>query len=107
LFFARSAKKLDSLDFSLPCRAANDFPILACAANDFTVSHETNSLPGNKMCGVPKEVFTSKTLMLSYYLMQRATVLIFGSRQRLVCLEGQTIGPCYFTMTEINNSKMI
>jgi hypothetical protein len=39
LFFARSAKKLDSLDFSLPCRAANDF----------TVSHETNSLPGNKM----------------------------------------------------------
>jgi hypothetical protein len=23
--------------------------ILACAANDFTVSHETNSLPGNKM----------------------------------------------------------
>jgi hypothetical protein len=49
LFFARSAKKLDSLDFSLPCRAANDFPILACAANDFTVSHETNSLAGNKM----------------------------------------------------------
>jgi hypothetical protein len=49
LFFARSAKKLDSLDFSLPCRAANDFPILACPANDFTVSHETNSLPGNKM----------------------------------------------------------
>jgi hypothetical protein len=26
-------------DFSLPCRAANDF----------TVSHETKSLPGNKM----------------------------------------------------------
>jgi hypothetical protein len=49
LFFARSAEKLDSLDFSLPCRAANDFPILACAANDFTVSHETNSLAGNKM----------------------------------------------------------
>jgi hypothetical protein len=23
--------------------------IFACAANDFTVSHETNSLPGNKM----------------------------------------------------------
>jgi hypothetical protein len=39
LFFARSAKKLDSLNFSLPCRAANDF----------TVSHETNSLPENKM----------------------------------------------------------
>jgi hypothetical protein len=54
-------KKLDSLDFSVPCRAANDFPILANAANDFTVSHETNSLPGNKMylCGVPQEVFTS------------------------------------------------
>jgi hypothetical protein len=56
LFFARSAKNLDSRNFSLPCRAANDFrwaandfPILACAANDFTVSHETNSLPGNKM----------------------------------------------------------
>jgi hypothetical protein len=61
LFFARSAKKLDSLDFSLPCRAANDFLILACAANDFTVSHETNSLPGNKMYdGARKEVFTSK-----------------------------------------------
>jgi hypothetical protein len=43
LFFARSAKKLDSLDFSLPCRAANDFRLY------FTVSHETNSLPGNKM----------------------------------------------------------
>jgi hypothetical protein len=39
LFFARSAKKLDSLDFSLPCRAANDF----------TVSHEINSLSGKKM----------------------------------------------------------
>jgi hypothetical protein len=39
IFFARFAKKLDSLDFSLPCRAANDF----------TVSHETNSLPGNKI----------------------------------------------------------
>jgi hypothetical protein len=25
IVFARSAKKLDSLDFSLPCRAANDF----------------------------------------------------------------------------------
>jgi hypothetical protein len=23
--------------------------ILTCAANDFNVSHETNSLPGNKM----------------------------------------------------------
>jgi hypothetical protein len=33
----------------LACRAANDFPILACAANDSTVSYETNSLPGNKM----------------------------------------------------------
>jgi hypothetical protein len=44
--FARSAKNLDSRDFSLPCRAANDF----------TVSHEINSLPGNKMY----VVFTSK-----------------------------------------------
>jgi hypothetical protein len=41
-------QKLTS-DAKLPCRAANDYPILACAANDFTVSHETNSLPGNKM----------------------------------------------------------
>jgi hypothetical protein len=49
IVFPRSVKKLDSLDFSLPRRAANDFPILACAANDFSVSHETNSLPGNKM----------------------------------------------------------
>jgi hypothetical protein len=50
LFFARSAKKLDSLDFSLPCRAANDF----------TVSHETNSLPGNKIYVAPLQKFSLK-----------------------------------------------
>jgi hypothetical protein len=37
---ACSAKNLDSRDFSLPCRPANDFRL---AANDFTVSH------GNKI----------------------------------------------------------
>jgi hypothetical protein len=31
--------------------------ILACAANDFTVSHQTNSLPGNKMFVVPLKKF--------------------------------------------------
>jgi hypothetical protein len=38
----------DSRDFSLPCRAANDF----------TVSHETNSLPGNKMYVVRLKKFS-------------------------------------------------
>jgi hypothetical protein len=32
--------------------------ILACAANDFTVSHETNSLPGNKMYVVRLKKFS-------------------------------------------------
>jgi hypothetical protein len=52
LFFARSAKNLDFRDFSLPCRAANDF----------TVSHETNSLPGNKMYVVRLKKFSLQKL---------------------------------------------
>jgi hypothetical protein len=37
--------------FSLICKLSSLVlrTILACTANDFTVLHETNSLPGNKM----------------------------------------------------------
>jgi hypothetical protein len=34
--------------------------IFACAANDFTVSHETNSLPGNKIYVVCLKKFSLK-----------------------------------------------
>jgi hypothetical protein len=46
IVFARSAK--NSTPLILACRVVMR-TTLGCAANDLTVSHETNSLPGNKM----------------------------------------------------------
>jgi hypothetical protein len=48
LIVFRSLRKKISTPEILACRVVLR-TILACAANDFTVSHETNSLPGNKM----------------------------------------------------------
>jgi hypothetical protein len=75
LFFARSAK--NSTPLILACRVvlrtifAELNTIFACAANDFTVSHQTNSLPGNKLYVPPKEVFTSKIVT------QKLNVILF------------------------------
>jgi hypothetical protein len=47
--------------------------ILACAANDFTVSHETNSLPGNKMYVARLKKFSlQKTISISLFEMAPA-----------------------------------
>jgi hypothetical protein len=55
------------------------------------VSHETNSLPGNKMylCGAPKEVFTSKT-----------DELIVEISSLYITITNPTIGWCRITSTD-------
>jgi hypothetical protein len=48
----------NSTPLILACRVADLRTILACAANDFTVSHQTNSLPGNEMYVVRLKKFS-------------------------------------------------